>query len=54
VELNAAVVAVSLADPLEAEFIDLGPLIPTTRSWLGEAVIARLRDRLAFPPPPEE
>jgi len=54
VELNAALVAVSLADPLEAEAIDLGPLIPTTRSWLGEAVIARLKDRLAFPRPPEE
>jgi hypothetical protein len=54
VELYAALVAVSLADPLEAEGIGLGPLIPTTRSWLGEAVIARLKDRLAFPRPPEE
>ena len=48
-ELNAVVVASALADPEQGE-CGLGPLLLTTRSWLGEAVIARLRDRLAVLP----
>jgi hypothetical protein len=44
-ELNAAMVASGLADPTG---FDLGPLASTIRNWLGEAAIARLRDRLGI------
>jgi hypothetical protein len=51
---NAAIVATALSDVEEYEgYVDIGPLTSTIRSWLGAAVIGRLRDGLALPPPSE-
>jgi hypothetical protein len=46
-ELNAAIVAGEIADPGSVLGEEMGPLVPTIRAWLGEAVIARLKERLA-------
>ena len=46
--LSAAIVLAAIADQEQAEELDMGPLIPTVRSWLGAAVIKRLRDGLAL------
>jgi hypothetical protein len=45
VELSTSLVA---SEIVEQSFDLIGPLIPIIRSWLGEAVVARLRDRLAL------
>jgi predicted transcriptional regulator len=44
--LSASVVVAAIADQGQAEELDMGPLIPTVRSWLGAAVIKRLREGL--------
>ena len=44
-ELNTSAVASEIA---EASPDEIGPLIPIIHRWLGEAVVARLRDRLAL------
>ena len=44
--LYASVMARTIADPDYAD--DFTPLIPVIRSWIGEAVVARLRDRLGL------
>jgi hypothetical protein len=44
-ELYASAVALEIVEPAGAE---IGPLIPIIHSWLGEAAVARLRDRLAL------
>ena len=44
-ELTTSVVATEIAEQRPDE---IGPLIPIIHSWLGEAVVARLRDRLAL------
>jgi hypothetical protein len=46
-EFNAAIVAGEIADPGSVLGEEMGPLVPTIRAWLGEAVIARLKERLA-------
>jgi hypothetical protein len=46
-ELNAAIVAGEIADPGSVLGEEMGPLVPTMRAWLGEAAIARLKERLA-------
>ena len=46
-EFNAAIVAGEIADPGSVLGEEMGPLVPTMRAWLGEAVIARLKERLA-------
>ena len=46
-ELNAAIVAGEIADPGSVLGEEMGPLVPTIRAWLGEAAIARLKERLA-------
>jgi hypothetical protein len=46
----ASIVAEAMASPEIEVSLDFGPLFPTLRSWLGEAVIMRLRDRLALSP----
>ena len=51
-ELTAGIAAQVLADTKEEIFHDLGPWVSTIRSWLGAAVIARLRDRFASSPSP--
>jgi hypothetical protein len=47
--LHAAVLAMVIADPQIAARINFGPLIPTIRKWLGDDVVARLKDRLELP-----
>lgn len=51
-ELTAGIMAQVLADTKEEIFHDLGPWVSTIRSWLGAAVIARLRDRFVSSPSP--
>ena len=53
-ELIAGIMAQVLADTKEEIFhdLDLGPWVSTIRSWLGAAVIARLRDRFVSSPSP--
>jgi predicted transcriptional regulator len=52
---TAAIVATALSDVEEWKgWFDIGPLTSTIRGWLGAAVIGRLRDGLALPPPPSE
>jgi hypothetical protein len=51
-EFIAGVMAQVLADTKEEIFHDLGPWVSTIRSWLGAAVIARLRDRFVSSPSP--
>ena len=51
-ELTAGIAARVLADTKEEIFHDLGPWVSTIRSWLGAAVIARLRDRFVSSPSP--
>jgi predicted transcriptional regulator len=48
-ELCAAMVLGAIADPAQEEVAELGPLIPVIRDWLGEDLIARLRQRLDLP-----
>jgi predicted transcriptional regulator len=48
-ELYASTVAGAIADrkfAKAADAVEFMPLIPTIRSWLGKAIVARLRDRL--------
>jgi hypothetical protein len=44
--LYASIVAQTIADSRFAD--DLAPLMPIIRSWIGEAAVARLRDRLGL------
>jgi hypothetical protein len=48
--LITSVVAMVIADSLfdKDQDSNIGALIPTIRSWLGEAAVTRLRDRLAL------
>jgi hypothetical protein len=48
-ELYASIVAGAIADrkfAKAADAVEFMPLIPTIRSWLGKAIVTRLRDRL--------
>jgi hypothetical protein len=45
-EIMASIVVSDIAELSTAE---MGPLIPIIHNWLGEAAVARLRDRLALP-----
>jgi predicted transcriptional regulator len=45
-ELHASMVVVAIAYATDSD-VEFVPLTPLIRNWLGEAVVARLRDRLA-------
>jgi hypothetical protein len=52
-EFNAVIVAAAIADSNNPHQTEFWPLVPIIDHWLGAAVIARLKDRLALPPATE-